>query len=175
MTAAAYPADYGYLRDTLGRDGDALDAMVCLTEPPSPGCLIPVKPVGLFEMRDEQGIDDKIICVPISDPNWSAVDTLDDLPQLRRQEIEQFFSIYKSLEGKAVAARRLALVRGGGRGDRGRPGAPARALTRGRSAVRAGERQLLALLDKRDVAPRVGAEIDRVVTGLAGEALRCTR
>jgi hypothetical protein len=86
------------------------------------------------------------------------------LSQLLRQEIEQFFSIYKDLEGKA-----------GARGDRGRPGASARALTRGRSAARAGERQLLALLDKRDVTPRVGTEIDRVVIGLAGEALCCTR
>jgi inorganic pyrophosphatase len=102
MTAAAYPTDYGYLRDTLGRDGDALDALVCLTEPTFPGCLIPVKAVGLFKMRDEQGSDDKIICVPVSDPNWSDFETLDDLPQLLRQEIEQFFSIYKDLEGKTV-------------------------------------------------------------------------
>jgi inorganic pyrophosphatase len=102
MTAAAYPADYGYLRDTLGQDGDPLDAMVCLTEPTFPGCLIPVKPVGLFKMRDEKGIDDKVICVPVSDPNWSAYDELDDLPQLLRQEIEQFFTIYKDLEGKEV-------------------------------------------------------------------------
>jgi inorganic pyrophosphatase len=102
MTAAVYPTDYGYLRDTLGLDGDPLDAMVCLTEPTFPGCLIPVKPVGLFKMRDEKGIDDKVICVPVSDPNWGGYDELDDLPELLRQEIEQFFSIYKDLEGKEV-------------------------------------------------------------------------
>ncbi|HEU0317792.1 MAG TPA: inorganic diphosphatase [Solirubrobacteraceae bacterium] len=102
MTAAVYPADYGYIRETLGRDGDPLDALVCLTEPTFPGCFIPVKPVGLFKMRDEQGSDDKVICVPVSDPNWSSHEELDDLPALLRQEIEQFFSIYKDLEGETV-------------------------------------------------------------------------
>jgi inorganic pyrophosphatase len=103
MTAAAYPTDYGYLFETLGEDGDPLDALVCLSEPTFPGCFIPVKPVGIFEMRDEKGGDDKIICVPLSDPNWSCYERLDDLPTLLRQEIEQFFRIYKELEaGKEV-------------------------------------------------------------------------
>jgi inorganic pyrophosphatase len=102
MSAATYPTDYGYLRGTLGQDGDPLDALVCLYEPTFPGCLIPVKPVGLFKMRDEKGVDDKIICVPLSDPYWNGYEQLEDLPLLLRQEIEQFFSIYKDLEGKAV-------------------------------------------------------------------------
>ena len=54
MSAATYPADYGYLRGTLGEDGDPLDALVCLYEPTFPGCLIPVRPVGMFLMRDEE-------------------------------------------------------------------------------------------------------------------------
>jgi inorganic pyrophosphatase len=102
MSAATYPTDYGYLRGTLGQDGDPLDALVCLHEATFPGCLIPVKPVGMFMMRDEKGIDDKIICVPLEDPYWNAYQELEDLPVLLRQEIEQFFSIYKDLEGKAV-------------------------------------------------------------------------
>jgi inorganic pyrophosphatase len=102
MSAAAYPADYGYIPDTLGCDGDVLDALVCLTEPTFPGCLIPAKPVAMFKMQDEQGIDDKIICVPLRDPNWNAYERLDDLPELLRAEIEQFFSIYKDLEKKRV-------------------------------------------------------------------------
>jgi inorganic pyrophosphatase len=102
MSAATYPADYGYLRGTLGQDGDPLDALVCLYEPTFPGCLIPVKPVGMFEMRDEKGIDDKIICVPLHDPYWNGYEDLEQLPLLLRQEIEQFFSIYKDLEGKQV-------------------------------------------------------------------------
>lgn len=103
MSAATYPTDYGYLRDTLGEDGDELDALVCLYEPTFPGCLIPVKPVGLFKMRDEKGIDDKVICVPFHDPYWNRYEELDELPLLLRQEIEQFFTIYKDLEkGKTV-------------------------------------------------------------------------
>lgn len=102
MSAATYPVDYGYIPRTLGEDGDALDALVCLTEPTFPGCLIPVKPVGMFKMRDEKGVDDKIICVPLGDPNWNRYDRMEDLPELLRQEIEQFFSIYKELEHKEV-------------------------------------------------------------------------
>jgi inorganic pyrophosphatase len=102
MSAAAYPTDYGYIPETLGQDGDALDALICLSEPTFPGCLIPVKPVGLFRMEDDAGIDDKIICVPLEDPNWNVYDELDDLPELLRAEIEQFFSIYKDIENKRV-------------------------------------------------------------------------
>ncbi len=98
MSAATYPADYGYLRGTLGLDGDPLDALVCLYEPTFPGCLIPVKPVGMFGMSDEKGIDHKVICVPLEDPYWNHHEQLEDLPLLLRQEIEQFFSIYKELE-----------------------------------------------------------------------------
>jgi inorganic pyrophosphatase len=104
MTAATYPADYGYLRGTLATDGDPLDALVCLYEPTFPGCLIPVKPIGLFEMRDEKGADDKVICVPFGDPYWNWCEKVEDLPLLLRQEIEQFFSIYKDLEeGKSAS------------------------------------------------------------------------
>jgi inorganic pyrophosphatase len=103
MSAATYPTDYGYLSDTLGEDGDPLDALVCLHVPTFPGCLIPVKPVGMFKMSDEKGADDKIICVPLHDPYWNGYQVLEDLPLLLRQEIEQFFSIYKDLEGKEVA------------------------------------------------------------------------
>jgi inorganic pyrophosphatase len=102
MSAAAYPTDYGYIPDTLGRDGDVLDALVCLSEPTFPGCLIPVKPVGLFKMEDEAGIDDKLICVPLADPNWNGFEEVSDLPELLRSEIEQFFSIYKDIEHKRV-------------------------------------------------------------------------
>jgi inorganic pyrophosphatase len=103
ISAATYPTDYGYLRGTLGEDGDPLDALVCLSEPTFPGCMIPVNPVGMFKMRDEKGIDDKIICVPLHDPYWNGYHELEDLPLLLRREIEQFFSIYKELEHKDVS------------------------------------------------------------------------
>jgi inorganic pyrophosphatase len=64
--------------------------------------LVPVKPLGAFKMSDEKGSDDKIICVPLNDPYWNCNEQLEDLPELLRDEIEQFFSIYKDLEGKEV-------------------------------------------------------------------------
>jgi inorganic pyrophosphatase len=97
-SAATYPTDYGYIRDTLALDGDELDALVCLTEPTFPGCLIQVKPIGMFVMSDEEGPDEKILCVPVNDPYWSHYDEVQQLPQLLLQEINQFFSIYKELE-----------------------------------------------------------------------------
>ncbi|HEY2258511.1 MAG TPA: inorganic diphosphatase [Solirubrobacteraceae bacterium] len=97
-SAATYPTDYGYLRDTLALDGDELDVLVCLTEPTFPGCLIEVKPIGMFVMSDEKGPDEKILCVPVHDPYWNHYDEVQQLPQLLLQEIDQFFSIYKELE-----------------------------------------------------------------------------
>ena len=102
MSAATYPTDYGYLRDTLAQDGDPLDALVVLTEPTFPGCLIPVKPIGMFVMADEKGPDDKILCVPLEDPYWNGYEQVSELPELLRDEIEQFFTIYKELENKGV-------------------------------------------------------------------------
>jgi inorganic pyrophosphatase len=98
MSAATYPTDYGYLRDTLAEDGDELDVLVLLTEPTFPGCLIEVKPIGMFVMRDEKGPDDKILCVPVHDPYWNHYEEAVQLPPLLLQEIDQFFSIYKQLE-----------------------------------------------------------------------------
>jgi inorganic pyrophosphatase len=101
-SSTVYPVDYGYLVGHRGRDGDPLDAMVCVSEPTFPGCVIPVKPIALFKMRDEKGEDDKIVCVPLKDPGWNHAETLDDVPQPLQREITHFFSIYKELEGKAV-------------------------------------------------------------------------
>jgi inorganic pyrophosphatase len=101
-SSTVYPTDYGYLMGHRGRDGDPLDAMVCVSEPTFPGCVIPVKPIALFKMRDEKGEDDKIVCVPTHDPGWNTLESLDDLSDQLRAEIQHFFSIYKQLEGKEV-------------------------------------------------------------------------
>jgi len=98
-----YPTDYGFVPGTLAEDGDPLDAMVAVSEPTFPGCLIPVKPVALFKMRDEKGVDDKVVCVPLADPNWQGIEELEDLPPQLRAEISNFFDVYKTLEpGKDV-------------------------------------------------------------------------
>lgn len=101
-SSTVYPTDYGYLIGHRGRDGDPLDAMVCVSEPTFPGCVIPCKPIGLFKMRDEKGEDDKIVCVPTHDPGWTDLETLEDIPAQLQREITHFFSVYKQLEGKAV-------------------------------------------------------------------------
>jgi inorganic pyrophosphatase len=100
FSAMHYPSDYGYLPDTLAQDGDPLDALVLVWEPTFPGCLIEAKPVGLFRMWDEHGPDEKILCVPVRDPLWNHIETLDDVPPHLLKEIEHFFSVYKDLEEK---------------------------------------------------------------------------
>ena len=103
FTATQYPADYGFVPDTLGEDSDPLDALVLVLEPTFPGCLIRSRPIGMFRMTDEKGGDDKILCVPAGDPRQEHLRDLHDLPQFDRLEIEHFFLIYKELEpGKSV-------------------------------------------------------------------------
>jgi inorganic pyrophosphatase len=101
-SSMVYPTDYGFLMGHRGRDGDPLDAMVCVSEPTFPGCVIPVKPIALFAMQDEKGVDDKIVCVPTHDPGWNHAETLEDIPEQLQREITHFFSVYKQLEGKEV-------------------------------------------------------------------------
>ncbi|MFL5821251.1 MAG: inorganic diphosphatase [Solirubrobacteraceae bacterium] len=102
FSSVVYPLDYGMIPKTLAEDGDPLDAMVAVSEPTFPGCVIPVKPIALFKMRDDKGIDDKIICVPLQDPNWNHCEVLEDLPDQLRDEISHFFEVYKTLEDKEV-------------------------------------------------------------------------
>ena len=97
-TSVVYPADYGYLLGTLGRDGDPVDAMILVAEPTFPGCVIPVEPIGVFEMRDEAGDDDKVLCVPRRDPIWSAMHDISDIRGSLLDEIAHFFDVYKDLE-----------------------------------------------------------------------------
>ena len=100
FSAVHYPSDYGFIPDTLAMDGDPLDALVLVWEPTFPGCLIEAKPIGLFKMWDEKGPDEKILCVPIEDPLWNHIETLDDVNPHLLKEIEHFFKIYKDLEKK---------------------------------------------------------------------------
>ena len=104
-TPMAYPADYGFIEDTLGEDTDPLDAMVLLPQPVFPGVLVLVRPVAMFRMVDEAGGDDKVLCVPAGDPRWDHIQDLHDVPQLELDGIKHFFMHYKDLEpGKFVKA-----------------------------------------------------------------------
>ena len=104
-TPMGYPADYGFIEDTLGEDGDPLDAMVLLPESVFPGVLIEVRPVAMFKMVDEAGGDDKVLCVPAGDPRWDHINDLGDVPPFELEAIKHFFVHYKDLEpGKFVKA-----------------------------------------------------------------------
>lgn len=98
-----YPSDYGFVPETLALDGDALDVLVLVSEPTFPGCLIEVRPVGIFNMTDEKGPDAKVLCVPVSDPVWNSIHKLSDVNPHLLKEIGHFFEVYKDLEKKKVS------------------------------------------------------------------------
>jgi inorganic pyrophosphatase len=102
FTSLAYPTDYGFFPDTMASDGDPLDAIVAVSEATFPGCYIEVKPIALFKMRDEAAVDNKVLCVPVTDPNWNGMERLEDLPMTLRDEISHFFGVYKTPEWKVV-------------------------------------------------------------------------
>ncbi|CDZ90535.1 inorganic diphosphatase [Rhodococcus ruber] len=104
-TSFGYPADYGYIENTLGEDGDPLDCMVLLPESVLPGVIVEARPVGMFKMVDEAGGDDKVLAVPAGDPRWDHVKDISDVSQFELDAIKHFFVHYKDLEpGKHVEA-----------------------------------------------------------------------
>jgi len=103
FTATQYSADYGYIDGTFGPDIDALDALVLVREATFPGCLIRSRAIGMFRMRDENGLTPKVLCVPTADLRQEELREITDLDDFLRLEIEHFFTIYKAIEpGKTV-------------------------------------------------------------------------
>ena len=103
FTSTRYPHDYGFVDNTLGEDGDPLDALVLVAEPTFPGCLIRCRTIGVFRMTDEAGGDDKLICVPVADPRLEHLRDIYHMPEFDRLEVQHFFEVYKDLEpGKSV-------------------------------------------------------------------------
>ncbi len=102
FSSMMYPADYGFIPNTLALDSDPLDVLVLVAEPTFPGIVMEVKPIGVFHMADEKGPDEKIICVPVSDPIWNRLNDLSDVNGHLLKEIEHFFKVYKDLEKKKV-------------------------------------------------------------------------
>ena len=98
FSATVYPADYGFVPETLAEDGDPLDVLMLLEDATFPGCWVRVGPIGVFRMEDEAGRDAKIICVPERDPNYQNVGDVSDLPEHLLEEIKHFFDMYKMLE-----------------------------------------------------------------------------
>ncbi|WP_461829222.1 inorganic diphosphatase [Aquifex sp.] len=105
FTAMYYPFNYGFIPQTLADDGDPVDVLVISREPVAPGSVIRCRPIGMLEMRDEEGIDTKLIAVPHEklDPTYADIKTVDQLPEIIRERIKHFFEHYKELEpGKWV-------------------------------------------------------------------------
>ncbi len=98
FTSTAYPNDYGFIENTLGQDGDPLDALVILQAPTFPGCIIRCRAIGMFRMTDEAGGDDKVLCVPSKDPRLEHLRDINHVPAFDRLEIQHFFEVYKDLE-----------------------------------------------------------------------------
>ncbi|MEI6701074.1 MAG: inorganic diphosphatase, partial [Actinomycetota bacterium] len=103
IVSMGYPAEYGFIPDTLGGDGDPLDILVLTEYPTFPGCHIEVKLIGVCQMEDESGQDAKLIGVPTYDKKWKDVSDLSGVPQRDLDRIRHFFTVYKDLdEGKWV-------------------------------------------------------------------------
>ncbi|EFQ83346.1 inorganic diphosphatase [Aeromicrobium marinum DSM 15272] len=103
FTSMTYPADYGFIDNSLGNDGDPLDALVILPFPTFPGCVIECRAIGMFQMTDDAGGDDKVLCVPSTDPRQAHLQDVGDVADFDLSEIQHFFESYKDLEpGKFV-------------------------------------------------------------------------
>jgi len=110
FTSYVYPGDYGFIPGTLGKDRDHLDVLVLVNKPSYPGTVIPVRPVSVIRVRDENGRDDKILAVPTDrvDPRFKEMRDVDDIPKHYKKEIKNFFEHMKELEpGKWMKVERF--------------------------------------------------------------------
>lgn len=99
-SAMFYPANYGFIPNTLADDGDPIDVLVLNEYPIQAGAVIPCRLIGILLMEDESGMDEKLLAVPISkiDPRYDSIKSLDDLPKATLDKIKNFFETYKILE-----------------------------------------------------------------------------
>lgn len=100
-----YPTDYGFIPETLADDGDHLDVLVFVEEPTFPGCHVPVRVVGVLNMIDVNGEDQKILAVPVGDPRFDGISDISDISPHWLKEIENFFNTYKTLEEVTTVVR----------------------------------------------------------------------
>jgi inorganic pyrophosphatase len=104
FSSAVFPTDYGFLEGTLTEGGGHLDALVLSTEPKFPACRIEVRPIGIFQMRDEAGVDHKVLCVPLHDPEWCDVHELENVSPERVTAIEGWAD-HRTAEQEIAATR----------------------------------------------------------------------
>lgn len=105
FTSTHYPANYGFIPRTYAQDFDPLDVLVLCSEAIEPMTLVSCRPIGMIEMVDGAERDEKILAVPLGDPNYAGIQDIEDLPGHTFQEIEHFFTVYKMLEGKSTVVR----------------------------------------------------------------------
>ncbi len=101
-SAQRYPTNYGFIPQTRALDGDHADVLLFSTNPLVAGCVAEARPIGIMEMVDSGEVDNKILAVPVADPRFKDVLSLDDLPQHILAEIKNFSETYKALENKIV-------------------------------------------------------------------------
>jgi inorganic pyrophosphatase len=106
-SAVHYPADYGFIPRTYCGDGDPLDALVLSQEPVYPLTIVQARAIGVMQMRDEKGEDDKVIAVSIYDPAFADFTDKAQLPQHLLRELQRFFQDYKTLENKHVVIENM--------------------------------------------------------------------
>lgn len=106
-TSMRYPANYGFIPQTFADDNDPLDVVVLCQESLFPRTTLEVKPIGMVKLIDRKAQDTKIIAVPTGDPTYSSYNDVSDLPKPVMKELEQFFKVYKELEGKKVKVEKL--------------------------------------------------------------------
>ncbi len=95
-----FPIEYGFVPQASGEDGDPLDVLVLATRPTFPGCVVKVRPVGVLKMSDEDGVDHKVIAVPVEklDPRMASVTNIETVNEHTKKEIKLFMEDYKKLE-----------------------------------------------------------------------------
>ncbi|WP_102411091.1 inorganic diphosphatase [Beduinella massiliensis] len=104
-TSTHYPANYGFIPRTYAQDDDPLDVLVLCSEAIEPLTLVSCRPIGMIEMVDGEERDEKIIAVPLGDPNYNYMFDISQLPAHVLEEMGHFFTVYKSLEGKETVVR----------------------------------------------------------------------
>ncbi len=101
-SSVVYPANYGFIPQTLGDDDDPLDVLVLMQETVAPLSIVRARPIGMMTMIDQGHADEKIICVHLDDPAFNGYFHIRELPQHRLRELRRFFEDYKKLEEKEV-------------------------------------------------------------------------